>query len=168
MQVISTSESSSFESFVTDIVDPVVPPAEPQGVLKDIVIDTASLGDDAIGKNTNHSTSLHSLSGNSINETEQTPKSPDRHTVSLILDVMNATSEIIQQDSDKDSWEESKRSDDRRKSFPYTSDHIISSHISDNYIPNSPITMALHGIIPTIDSYDSNGYILSHAPVYEF
>ena len=80
MQVISTSESSSFESFVTDTVDPVVPPTEPQGVLKDIVIDTASLGDDA----------------------------------------------------------------------------------------NSPITMALHGIIPTIDSYDSNGYILSHAPVYEF
>ena len=62
------------------LLTPVVPPTEPQGVLKDIVIDTASLGDDA----------------------------------------------------------------------------------------NSPITMALHGIIPTIDSYDSNGYILSHAPVYEF
>ena len=156
MQVISTSESSSFESFVTYTVDPVVPPTEPQGVLKDIVIDTASLGDDAIGKNTNHSTSLHSLSGNSINETEQIPKSPDRHTISLVLDVTNATSTNIKHDSDKDSWEES---DDRHK--PYTSDQIVCSHISDKYVTNSPITMTFHSIIPTMDSYDSNGYILS-------
>ena len=156
---------------MTYTVDLVVPATEAQGVLKDIVIDTASFNmthDDPICKKTSHSTSLHSLSGNSINETEQTPKSPDRHTVSLILEVTNATSKNIQHDSDEDSWEESKQSDDRRKSFPYSSDHIVSSHISDNYIPNSPITMAFHGIIPTMDSYDSNGYILSHPPVYEF
>ena len=156
---------------MTYTVDLVVPATEAQGVLKEIVIDTASFNmthDDPIFKKTSHSTSLHSLSGNSINETEQTPKSPDRHTVSLILEVTNATSKNIQHDSDEDSWEESKQSDDRRKSFPYTSDHIVSSHISDNYILNSPITMAFHGIIPTMDSYDSNGYILSHPPVYEF
>ena len=156
---------------MTYTVDLVVPATEAQGVLKDIVIDTASFNmthDDPICKKTSHSRSLHSLSGNSINETEQTPKSPDRHTVSLILEVTNATSKNIQHDSDEGSWEESKQSDDRRISFPYTSDHIVSSHISDNYIPNSPITMAFHGIIPTMDSYDSNGYILSHPPVYEF
>ena len=161
--VSSISESSSFESFVTYSVDPVVPPTEPQGFLKDIVIDTASLGithDDSICKNTNHSTSLHSLSGNSINETEQIPKSPDRHTISLVLDVTNATSKNIQHDSDEDSQEESKQSDDRHKSLPYTSDQIVCSRISDEYIPNSPITMTFHGIIPTMDSYDSNGYIL--------
>ena len=136
---------------MTDTVDPAVRPTEPQDVLKDIIIDTASLG-----LTHNHSTSLHSLSGNSINETEQIPKSPDRHTVSLVLDVTNATSTNIKHDSDKDSWEES---DDRHK--PYTSDQIVYSHISDNYIPSSPITMAFHGIIQTMDSYDSNGYILS-------
>ena len=156
----------SVASFVTYTVDLVVPATEAQGFLKDIVIDTASFNmthDDPICKNTSHSISLHSLSGNSINETEQIPKS-----VSLILDLTNATSKNIQQDSDKDSWEESKQSDDRHKSFPYASDHIVSTHISDNYIPNSPITMAFHGIIPTMDSYDSNGYILSDPPVYEF
>ena len=134
--VINISESSSVASFVTYTVDLVVPATEAQGFLKDIIIDTASFNmthDDRICKNTSHSISLHSLSGNSINETEQIPKSPDRHTVSLILDLTNATSKNIQQDSDKDSWEESKQSDDRHKSFPYTSDHIVSSHISDNY-----------------------------------
>ena len=136
---------------MTDTVDPAVPPTEPQSVLKDIVIDTASLS-----LTHNHSTSLHSLSGNSINETEQIPKSPDRHTISLVLDVTNATSTNIKHDSDKDSWEES---DDRHK--PYTSDQIVCSHISDKYVTNSPITMTFHSIIPTMDSYDSNGYILS-------
>ena len=158
---------SSVASFVTYTVDLVLPPTEPQGYLKDTVINTASFNmthDDLICKNTSHSTSLHSSSGNSINETEQIPKSPERHTVSLILDVTNATSKYIQHDSDEDCWEESKQSDDRHKSFPYTSDQIVCSRISDDYIPNSPITMALHGIIPTMDSYDSNGYILSHPP----
>ena len=136
---------------MTDTVNPAVPPTEPQSVLKDIVIDTASLS-----LTHNHSTSLHSLSGNSINETEQIPKSPDRHTISLVLDVTNATSTNIKHDSDKDSWEES---DDRHK--PYTSDQIVCSHISDKYVTNSPITMTFHSIIPTMDSYDSNGYILS-------
>ena len=162
---------SSVESFVTYTVDLVVPATEAQGFLKDIVIDTASFNmthDDRICKNTSHSISLHSLSGNSINETEQIPKSPDRYTVSLILDVTNAANKNIQYDSDENIWEESKQSADRHKSFPYTSDHIVCSHISDNYIPSSPITMAFHGIIPTMDSYDSNGYILSHPPVYEF
>ena len=156
---------------MTYTVDLVVPAIEAQGFLKDIVIDTASFNmthDDRICKNTSHSISLHSLSGNSINETEQILKSPDRHTVSLILDLTNATSTNIQHDSDEDSWEESKQSHNRHKSFPYTSDQIVCSHISDNYIPNSPMTMAFHGIIPTMDSYDSNGYILSHPPVYEF
>ena len=156
---------------MTYTVDLVVPATEAQGFLKDVVIDTASFNmthDDLICKNTSHSRSLHSLSGNSINETEQIPKSPDRHTVSLILDLTNATSKNIQHDSDKDSWEESKQSDDRHKSFPYTSDQIVCSHISDNYIPSSPITMKCHGIILPMDSYDSNGYILSLPPVYEF
>ena len=156
---------------MTYTVDLVVPATEPQGFLKDIVIDTASFDmthGDSTCKNTSHSISLHSLRGNSINKTEQTPKSPDRHTVSLILDLTNTTSKNIQHDSDEDSWEESKELDDRHKSFPYTSDQIVCSHISDNYIPSSPITMAFHGIIPTMDSYDSNGYILSHPPVYEF
>ena len=156
---------------MTYTVDLVVPATEAQGFLKDIVIDTASFNmthDDRICKNTSHSISLHSLSGNSINESEQIPKSLERHTVSLILDLTNATSTNIKHDSDADSWEESKQSDDRHKSFPYASDQIVCSHISHNYIPNSPITMAFHGIIPTMVSYDSNGYILSHPPVYEF
>ena len=113
--VISISESSSFESFLTDTVDLVVPPTEPQGVLKDIVIDTTSLGithDDPTCKNTSHVTSLHSLHGNSINETEQIPKSPDRHTVSLVLDVTNATSKNIQHDSDENSWEQLDKKND--------------------------------------------------------
>ena len=150
---------------MTYTVDLVVPATEPQGFLKDTIIDSASFNmtyDDPICKNTSHSTSLHSLCWNSINETEQIPKSPDRHTVSLILDVRNATSKNIQQDSDEHSWEESKQSADRHNSFPYTSDQIVCSCI--NYIPSSPITMAFHGIIPTMDSYDSNCYILSHPP----
>ena len=155
---------------MTYTVDLVVPATERQGFLKDIVIDTASFDmthGDPTCKNTCHSTSLHSLRGNSINKTEQIPKSPDRHTVSLILDLTNATSTNIKHDSDEDSWEESRQLDDRHKSFPCTSDQIVCSQISDNYIPSSPITMAFHGI-PTMDSYDSNGYILSHPPVYEF
>ena len=162
--VINIPESSSVATFMTYTVDLVVPATEPQGSLKDIVIDTASFNmthGDPICKNTSHSTS-------SINETEQILKSPDRHTVSLILDVTNATNKNTQHDSDENNWEESKQSADRQKSFPYTSDHIVCSHISDTYMPSSPITMAFHGIIPTMDSYDSNGYILPRPPVYEF
>ena len=152
---------------MTYTVDLVAPATEPQGFLKDIVIDTVSFDmthGDPTCKNISHSTSLQS----SINETEQISKSPDRHTVSLILDATNATNKNIQHESVENNWEESKQSADRYKCFPYTSDHIVCSHIADNCMPTSPITTAFHGIIPTMNSYNSNGYILSHPPVYEF